>query len=99
MAKPTPRPMVNPAQVTTDPNKIFQQVQRIKDQFSMNKGRADQIIADAMNSLAQGNLDIIAGLLQRNTQLETELKNTPKVVPKKLTEHEKTDATGKAGGK
>jgi len=99
MAKPTHRPMVNPGQVSSDPNKILQQVQRIKDQFSMNKGRADQIISDAMTNMAQGNLDIIAGLLQRITQLETELKNTPKVQPKKLAEHEKPDATGKAGGK
>jgi len=98
MGKSAPS-VISQAQGATDPNRILQQAQRIKDQFSMNKGRADQIIADGASNMAQGYLDIIAGLLQRITQLEAELKNSPKPVTKKLAEHEKPDPTGKAGGK
>jgi len=91
--------MPNPVQVSTDPNKILQQAQRLKDNFAMNKGRADQIIADSTSNMAQGNLEIISGLIQRITYLEQELKNTPKVQPKKLAEHEAPDLKGKAQGK
>jgi len=79
------------------PQQILSQAQKIKEQFAMQKGKADQLVADSASDTINGMLNIIQQLLQRNTQLENELKLSPQT--KKIAKHETPDIEGKASGK
>jgi len=89
-----------PPQVTTrrlNPNEILQQANSLKDRFSSTKGKADQMISDAVSSSMQGMLNMINNLLRERAEDEAkivELKKqveelTPKGSKKKIPEPEK----------
>jgi hypothetical protein len=75
--KPIP-PNMNKKLETPNPQKILSQAQQIKDKFAMQKGRADQLVADSMSDTINGMLNIIQELLGTIQQLEQQNKIIPK---------------------
>jgi len=73
---PTPPP---------NPQKLLNELNRIKDGFSMTKGKAMDMITEANGRQWQAVLDMIQGLLGENQKLQKQLEDARSRIPKQKT--------------
>jgi len=80
-------------------NEILQKANNLKNNFSANKGRADQIISDSLSDTVQGLMGMIQNLLKERAMDDARIKSleqqvaelTKKQPKKKIPEPEKPD--------
>jgi len=65
-----------------NPQKILNELNRIKDGFSMTKGKAMDMITEANGRQWQAVLDTIQGLLGENQRLQKQLEDARSRIPK-----------------
>jgi len=68
-----------------NPQKILNDLNRIKDGFSMTKGKAMDMITEANVRQWQSVIDMIQGLLGENQRLQKQLEDARSRIPKQKT--------------